>query len=188
MERQGMNEHVFCLKTAIDDFKHESFRFYEVYADDILLASREENVITNMLSHTDRSLQLSGLEVKNSKCAVLYERRSGGNKWYRAKHDHPPSFSIAGSEIRVYERHKTYSYLGHKFNVAGEWQEQVGDICNKYSARLYLIDQCSLPTCMKFQAVRDIALSEFQHLFANVHIANNTLKELNNKTVQLVRK
>ena len=203
-----MNEHVFCLKTAIDDFKHES-RFYAVfldfrdafgslphcvmlhsleeinlpeqyihivkdvyeksfirvicgqqltkpvklevgiktgclwsavnfivalnhwlkwicllappgstspnpvqaYADDVLLASREENVITNMLSHTDRFLQWSGLEVKNSKCAVLFERRNGGNRWYRAKDDHPPSFSIAGSEIRVYERHETYSYL-----------------------------------------------------------------------------
>ena len=141
-----------------------------------------------MLSHTDRFLQWSGLEVKNSKCAVLYERRSGGNRWYRAKQDHPPSFLIAGSEIRVYERHETYTYLGHKFNVAGEWQEQVEDIYNEYSARLDLIDQCPLPTCMKLQAVRDIALSKFQRLFANVHIAKKTLKELNNKTVQLVRK
>ena len=41
---------------------------------------------------------------------------------------------------------------------------------------------------MKLQAVRDIALSKFQRLFANVHIAKKTLKELNNKTVQLVRK
>ena len=32
IERQGMNEHVFCLKTAIDDFKHES-RFYAVFLD-----------------------------------------------------------------------------------------------------------------------------------------------------------
>ena len=63
-----------------------------------------------MLSHTDRFLQWSGLEVKNSKCAVLFERRNGGNRWYRAKH-HPPSFSIAGSEIRVYQRNETYSYL-----------------------------------------------------------------------------
>jgi hypothetical protein len=28
-----MNEHVFCLKTAIDDFKHESSRFYAVFLD-----------------------------------------------------------------------------------------------------------------------------------------------------------
>ena len=67
----------------------------QAFADDVLLATREEDVITNMLSHTDCFLQWSGLEVKNSKCAVFYERRSGGNRWYRAKHDHPLSFTIA---------------------------------------------------------------------------------------------
>ena len=33
IERQGMNEHVFCLKTGIDDFKHESARFYAAFLD-----------------------------------------------------------------------------------------------------------------------------------------------------------
>ena len=33
IEGQGMNEHVFCLKTAIDDFKHESSHFYAVFFD-----------------------------------------------------------------------------------------------------------------------------------------------------------
>ncbi len=33
IERQGMNEHVFCLKTAIDDFKHESAKLYIVFLD-----------------------------------------------------------------------------------------------------------------------------------------------------------
>ena len=28
-----MNEHVFCLKTAIDDFKHKSTRYYAVFLD-----------------------------------------------------------------------------------------------------------------------------------------------------------
>lgn len=28
-----MNEHVFCLKTAIDDFKHESAKLYSVFLD-----------------------------------------------------------------------------------------------------------------------------------------------------------
>ena len=30
---QGMNEHVFCLKTAIDDFKHESAKLFIVFLD-----------------------------------------------------------------------------------------------------------------------------------------------------------
>ncbi len=33
INRQGMNEHVFCLKTGIDDFKHESCRLYSVFLD-----------------------------------------------------------------------------------------------------------------------------------------------------------
>ena len=33
VNRQGMNEHVFCLKTGIDYFKHESCRLYSVFLD-----------------------------------------------------------------------------------------------------------------------------------------------------------
>ena len=188
INRQGMNEHVFCLKTAIDDFKHESTRFYAVFFDfrdafgslphnihdwgsgrnqptqtlhhiisgsffqvicgdqltspiqlrtgiktgcpwsvvnfilalnawlkwlclcsprtsyhqsqyrpmqtDVQVSSRDEGVIKAMLSHTDDFLRWSGLEVKNSKCAAFYEKRSRGNRWYQAKGDRPPSFSI----------------------------------------------------------------------------------------------
>ncbi|KAK0144026.1 hypothetical protein N1851_017633 [Merluccius polli] len=50
------------------------------YADDVQIASRQEAVINNMLSRTDSFLEWSGLEVKDSKCAVFYERRSGGNR------------------------------------------------------------------------------------------------------------
>ncbi|KAI9538430.1 hypothetical protein NQZ68_014174 [Dissostichus eleginoides] len=41
---------------------------------------------------------------------------------------------------------------------------------------------------MKFQAVREVALAKIQHLFANVHIPLKALREMTNKTVQLVRK
>ncbi len=47
-----MNEHVFCLKTGIDDFKHESCRLYSVFLDfrdafgtsshDVMIRSLEE--------------------------------------------------------------------------------------------------------------------------------------------------
>ena len=33
INRQGMNEHVFCLKTGIDDFKHESSKLFTVFLD-----------------------------------------------------------------------------------------------------------------------------------------------------------
>ncbi|KAF3854308.1 hypothetical protein F7725_022363 [Dissostichus mawsoni] len=91
------------------------------YADDVQVSSRQEDVIINMLARTDEFLQWSGLEVKQAKCAVLHERRSGGNRWYKAKNDKPPSFLVMGQPIKVYSRNETYPYLGHRFNIAGEW-------------------------------------------------------------------
>ena len=41
---------------------------------------------------------------------------------------------------------------------------------------------------MKLQAIIELALVKIQHLFANIHIPQNILAELNNKTVSLVRK
>ncbi|CAB1421857.1 unnamed protein product [Pleuronectes platessa] len=31
-----------------------------------------------------------------------------------------------GQPIRVYSRHETYTYLGHKFNISGEWEGGLG--------------------------------------------------------------
>ncbi|XP_034086410.1 uncharacterized protein LOC117555601 [Gymnodraco acuticeps] len=158
------------------------------YADDVQVSSRQEDVIINMLARTDEFLQWSGLEVKQAKCAVLHERRSGGNRWYKAKNDKPPSFLVMGQPIKVYSRNETYPYLGHRFNIAGEWGEQVEELTTEFLHRLHLIDLSPLPVFMKFQAVREVALAKIQHLFANVHIPLKALREMTNKTVQLVRK
>lgn len=284
INRQGMNEHVFCLKTGIDDFKHESCRLYSVfldfrdafgtlshdvmirsleeiqlpqlfidivkdvyrgsfievicgeqlthptslqigiktgcpwsainfiiainqwlkwmcqcappgvispipvqgYADDVLMVSREECVVKNMLARTDAFLEWSGLEIKDTKCAVLYERRSGGNRWYHSKSDKCPVFTVATKPIRVYSLHETYAYLGHKINIAGEWKEQVNIILSEFTSKLDLIDKCPLPLTMKLEAIRQVALSKVQHLFSNVHIQQKVLSEMDNKTVSLV--
>ena len=156
------------------------------YADDVQLASREESVIKDMLSRTDTFLDWSGLQIKQSKCAVLYQRRSGGNRWYKSKMDRDPEFN--SEPIRVYGLHETYTYLGHKFNVAGEWKEQVDYMVTEFTSRLELIDASPLPLLMKLEAIRQVALSRIQHLFSNVHLTCKTLRELNNKVVSLVRK
>ena len=39
---------------------------------------------------------------------------------------------------------------------------------------------------MKLDAIREVALAKVQHLFANVHILQNVLQDMNNKTVQAV--
>ena len=126
--------------------------------------------------------------MKQAKCAVLHERRSGGNRWYKAKSDKPPTFRVMGQPIRVYARNETYPYLGHRFNIAGEWGEQVEELTTEFLRRLHLVDLSPLPVLMKLQAVREVALAKVQHLFANVHLPLKALREMTNATVQLVRK
>ena len=41
---------------------------------------------------------------------------------------------------------------------------------------------------MKLEAIRPVALYKVQHFFSNVHLQQNVLSEMNNKTVSLVRK
>ena len=158
------------------------------YADDVQIASRTESVTHSMLQQTEHFLLSSKLQVKPTKCAVFYERRSGGNRWYHSKSDKPPTFSILEEPLRVYQRHETYTYLGHKFNVAGDWEEQLSELTSDYANRLNLIDSAPLPIMMKVQAITEIALSKIQHLFANIHIPQKTLTELNNLTVRTVRR
>ncbi len=139
-----------------------------------------------MLSCTDRFLTWSGLQVKHSKCAVFYERRNGGNRWYRSMADQPPSFTILDQPLRVYTRHETYDYLGHNFTIAGEWSLQVTDMSHQFMTRLDLIDASPLPITLKVQAIRDIAFSKI-HDF-NVHIPQKVLHEMDDKTINVVRK
>uniref|UniRef100_A0A0E9W629 Uncharacterized protein n=1 Tax=Anguilla anguilla TaxID=7936 RepID=A0A0E9W629_ANGAN len=95
-------------------------------------------------------------------------------------------FKINDEPIRVYARHETYNYLGHKFNIAGEWKGQVGSIIEEYTSRPDLIDSSPLPLVMKLEAIGQVALSKVQHLFPNVHIPKKVLHDLNNRTVQRV--
>lgn len=96
-------------------------------------------------------------------------------------------FTINNTPLRVDARHQTYCYLGHKFNIAGEWSAQVDEIVREYTTRLDLIHSSPLPLIMKLEAIGQVALSKIQHLFANVHVPRKVLHDLNNKTVQRVR-
>jgi hypothetical protein len=141
-----------------------------------------------MLLHTERFIRWSNLDIKRTKFAAFYERVRGGNRWYKAKLDKLPSFTIMQAPIRLYDRHETYPYLGHKLNIAGDWEEQVTEFCQEYIHRITLIDSAPLPVHIKIEAIKQIALAKIQHLFHNVHISQQNLTTMNNKTVNLVRK
>ena len=67
-------------------------------------------------------------------------------------------------------------------------QEQVGDICNEYPARLDLIDQCPVDLYETSGISGHSPLQIPTPVCQCAHYQKKTLKELNNKTVQLVRK
>lgn len=48
----------------------------------------------------------------------------------------------------MYERHETYNYLSHKFNIAGEWSAQVDEIVSEYTTRLDLIHSSPCPSTL----------------------------------------
>ncbi|KAF3837708.1 hypothetical protein F7725_009476 [Dissostichus mawsoni] len=87
------------------------------YTDDVQVSLRQEDFIINMLARTDEFLQWSGLEVKQAKCAVLHERHSGDNRWYKAKNDKPPSFLVMGQPIKVVGK----SFPSHMPCAARTW-------------------------------------------------------------------
>ena len=76
------------------------------------------------------------------------------------------------------------------FNITGEWGEQVEEPTTEFHHRLDLIDLSPLPIVMKLEAVRVVALAKIQHPFANVHIPQNALRDMTNRTVtvQLARR
>lgn len=96
-----------------------------------------------------------------------------------------PIFSIPKESIWIYSHHGTYACLGHKFNVAGDWKEQLSEL----HKQMGLIDSAPLPIMMKMQDIREV-LAKIQHLFTNPHIPvrllipQHILTQLNNKTVQ----
>ena len=60
-----------------------------------------------MLLHTEQFIRWLNLDIKLTKCVAFYERRSGGNRWYKAKLDKLPNFKIMQAPIQLYERMKS---------------------------------------------------------------------------------
>lgn len=61
-------------------------------------------------------------------------------------------------------------------------------IVSDFSSKLDLIDKCPLPLIMKLEGIKQLPLSEVQHLFSIVHIQQKSLSEMNKKIEGLVRK
>ena len=69
-----------------------------------------------MILISEPLLEISGLEVKTSKCAVFSDRRSGNN-WYKGRDDKIPDVRIQLKLIPVYKRNECYKYLGKSLSL-----------------------------------------------------------------------
>ena len=64
-----------------------------------------------MFDSAKQLMYSSGLDVKLSKCAVLYTRRSGNN-WYNGKRKVKPNIYVQGNCLESCDWNVTYKYLG----------------------------------------------------------------------------
>ena len=73
------------------------------FADDIALSAYDVNVLKAMIDVSEPAMLESGLDVKPSKSALFYGRRSGNN-WYKGKNDTVPEIFVQQKLISVYSR------------------------------------------------------------------------------------
>ena len=91
----------------------------QAFADDIVLSSYNIEVIKSMLRESDPVMLSAGLEVKPSKCAVFYDRRSGNN-WYKGRKNDSSEVFIQSHSLPLCKRDINYKYLGKSLCICGE--------------------------------------------------------------------
>ena len=97
----------------------------QAFTDDIVVVNYDATIINEMFDIGNVAMEIAGLEVKPSKCAVMYARRSGNN-WYKGKADKKPTVSIQRNAIEVYPRDKPYKYLGKSLTFRRRFCAGVG--------------------------------------------------------------
>ena len=70
------------------------------FADDIAVVTDDKRSLHEMINVSEPIMQRINLDVKASKCAVLYSRRSGDN-WYTGKNDKTPNIGVRNKNIKI---------------------------------------------------------------------------------------
>ena len=129
----------------------------------------------------------TNLMVRSDKWGLFYERRSA-NRWYKTKKDVQPSVSFNGEEVKVHERHEPSIYLGKPLTVAGEDENDVEEIFDKYVELLDNIATSVAPIPVKLEALEIIALAKIAHQFANTRIWEEKILELDKALIKCLRR
>ena len=158
----------------------------KAFADDIAMCAYEQAVIKNMIRVGEPLMKEAGLEVKGSKCAVLYERRSGNN-WYKGRKDQAPSIVIQNQELTVCSRCDPYVYLGKSLTVNGEDPAQVLEFIVKFKSNVDKICACNLPITLKCSAINNLALAQILHHFYNTRLEEQEIEDLDKYVTTKIR-
>ena len=156
------------------------------FADDIAVAAYSEKLFVDMVAAAEHIIDNSGLEIKVSKCALFYERRSGNN-WYRGKNDKIPEILIQNKTLPVFKRNEEYMYLGKSLKIDGEDQNQITQMISTYKDLVIQVSTCDLPLSLKVCALNNMALAKVQHHFNNTRIEENVLESTDTFLTKTVR-
>eukprot|EP00795_Rhopilema_esculentum_P017892 gene17892-biopygen2686 len=174
------------IRQGIEDERRINPCPLQAFADDVVVVSYDVTIINEMFEIGQVAMKIAGLEVKPSKCAVMYARRSGNN-WYKGKADKKPTLSIQGNAIEVYPRDKSYKYLGKSLSLSGEDAVQVYEVIESYKDLLEKITSCKLPLALKASALNNLALAKILHHFYNTRFTEEQLELMEKSLVKAVR-
>ena len=136
------------------------------FADYIAIVTHDEISLHGMINVSEPVMQRANLDVKASKCAVLYGRISGNN-WYTGKNDKKPNIVVQNKNIKVLKRNESYKYLGKLITINGDDPKQVSEIISTYKDQVEKICQCKLPLSFKVFVLNNMALAKVLNFFCN---------------------
>ena len=132
-----------------------------------------------MFDSAEQLMYSSGLDIKPSKCEVLYARQSGNN-WYKGKREVKQNIYIQGNCLESCDQNVTYKYLGKSLALSGEDSFKVIEMIDTYSDLVHKIQQCNLPLALKASAFNSLALGKILHHFYNTRLTEEQLEKLDN--------
>ena len=147
------------------------------FADEIAIVTRDERSVHETINVSEPIMQSANLDVKASKCAVLYGRRSGNN-WYTGKNDKKSNIVVQNKNTKVLKRKDSYQYLGELIAINGDDPKQVSEIIPTYKDQVEKICQCKLPLSFKVFSLNNMALAKVLHFFCNTCFQDKLLVEI----------
>ena len=155
------------------------------YVDDVSLSADTEADLQTMARKTESFVTSAQMTIKHRKCAILQGQRSGNN-WSKNSKTNEIQINIQNANLPIYEREKTYPYLGHEIRIDNKNENSVL-LIETFIDTLKKIDRSLLPSSAKLQAINIMCISKLNFYFANSVFSESELKTLEDEIVSYAR-